>query len=386
MEVRVVPFKHYQDYAKNADSGHLNDGEIDAALAKQDAKWDRFIENDSFNGTFLQSRNFLNYHKKDKFQDCSLFVYKGTSDILAVIPAAEINEAAADGRMIRIFSSHPGSTFGGIIFNRQFYNLKHVIAAFESLENYWRENGFGRVILKQPSQVFSTLNNDLLEYFFFQRHYRHCSEVSFVIPLADYNADITSNFTGSRRRDYNYSAKNGFEFRRLFGDREVKEFHNLLSENLAKFGAKPVHTYEELLELKNSRLKDTVEFYGTYRGSKMMAGSMVFLFSLGGRRRHEPERTVFHTQYLAADQEHLALFPNNFNDTALIRTAKERGFDYFSFGISTEEHGAVLNERLAEFKEGFGTTCCNNKIWYKAIENISSGKAGGGVYVWGGGG
>lgn len=37
-------------------------------------KWDYFVMNDSVNGTFLQTRRFLNYHPLDRFEDCSLLV------------------------------------------------------------------------------------------------------------------------------------------------------------------------------------------------------------------------------------------------------------------------------------------------------------------------
>ena len=89
----------------------------------------------------------------------------------------------------------------------------------------------------------------------------------------------------------------------------------------------------------------------------MIAGSMVFLFG----------SQVFHTQYLAADQSCLKLYPMNFLDANLIRTARERGFSYFSFGTSTEEHGTVLNKKLAEFKEGFGTQYGMNRTFVKEL-------------------
>ena len=57
----------------------------------------------------------------------------------------------------------------------------------------------------------------------------------------------------------------------------------------------------------------------------------------------------------------------NFLDANLIRTARERGFSYFSFGTSTEEHGTVLNKKLAEFKEGFGTQYGMNRTFVKEL-------------------
>ena len=37
-------------------------------------KWDEFVQYQSCNGTFLQTRNFLNYHG-NKFKDTSFAIY-----------------------------------------------------------------------------------------------------------------------------------------------------------------------------------------------------------------------------------------------------------------------------------------------------------------------
>ena len=34
-----------------------------------EAEWDRFVMHESGNGTFLQTRNFLNYHPAGRFTD-----------------------------------------------------------------------------------------------------------------------------------------------------------------------------------------------------------------------------------------------------------------------------------------------------------------------------
>lgn len=119
----------------------------------------------------------------------------------------------------------------------------------------------------------------------------------------------------------------------------------------------PVHTLGELLEFKHDRLNECVDFYGVYFGDKLVAGSMIFCFG----------QKVFHTQYLAMDAEYSNIYPMNFWDYHLIRTAKEEGFEKFSFGISTEDHGKVLNTTLAQFKEGFGCEYCVNKTYIKEL-------------------
>ena len=317
-----------------------------------ESKWDTFIEKESLNGTFLQSRKFLNYHPKERFKDHSLIVLKGTNTIVALIPACEIDD---EGN--KTLYSHMGSTFGGIIVNRNSYNVKHIETIISALEEYCIQNSFNEMILKNSSAIFSKDRMDLIDYFLFKNNYKYYDELSFYVDCKKLPDDIISAFSSGRRRDYKYSLKNGFEFKKLEKDSEIEEFYNLLLGNLKKFNKKPVHSLDEILEFKNSRLKNIVEFYGVYQQNKMLSGSMVFKF----------EKEVFHTQYLASDQNNLKLFPMEFLNTNLIRIAKEQGYEYFSFGISTEDHGKVLNEGLAIFKEGFGSSYSVNRTYCKKL-------------------
>lgn len=314
-------------------------------------KWDDFVINHSVNGTFLQTKQFLDYHG-DRFKDASLVIYKGNDTVVAVIPACDICDNG-----VRVFNAHAGSTFGGIVMSDKFYDIEHADAVMTVLEEYLVKKGYGQIRIKLTSDIFAKQNGNLLYYFLFQRGYIAYDEISCYIDFDNYNEDIIFNFTAGRRRDYRYSLKNELSFKKLETDIEIENFYNILCDNLKKFGAAPVHSLDEILEFKNERLTDIVEFYGVYKDDRMIAGSMVFLFG----------NKVFHTQYLAADQSCLKMFPMNFLDVNLITVAKERGFRYFSFGTSTEEHGKVLNKKLAEFKAGFGTEFGINKTYVKKI-------------------
>lgn len=314
-------------------------------------KWDDFVMKQSMNGTFLQTRQFLDYHK-DRFQDTSLILYKGNDTMVAVVPACTIEDEAR-----KIFSAHQGSTFGGIVIGKNFNNIEHVDAIMTTLEDYLKSQQYDEIWIKCTSEIFAKGNVNLLYYYMFQRGYSSWDEISCYIDFEHYEEDIITNFTAGRRRDYKYSLKQNLEFRQLETREEVTVFYSILCQNLEKFDAKPVHSLEELLEFKEERLKEIVDFYGVFHEDKMIAGSMVFKFF----------DKVFHTQYLAADSGYLKMFPMNFLDTKLIQTAKEKGFQFFSFGTSTEEHGKVLNKHLAQFKEGFGTEYGINKTFVKVI-------------------
>ena len=85
-------------------------------------QWDKFITEKSINGTFLQSRRFFNYHPAGRFKDVSLVVYNEKNNIAALIPACELEQ---DGK--KVFFSHKGTTFGGIIIDKKHHNAKHVV-------------------------------------------------------------------------------------------------------------------------------------------------------------------------------------------------------------------------------------------------------------------
>ena len=315
-------------------------------------RWDRFVLQESINGTFLQSRNFLNYHRKGKFADHSLIFTKGTN-IVAVIPAHIVEQ---DGRKCLV--SHQGSTFGGIVLGEQFKKLANVEAVFEAFHQYVFDNKIDSVQLKMTGDIYTKDVTDILEYYFFMNGYETSCEVGYYIDFDQYNNEIISNFTASRRRHYNNSLQYNLTFKQIFSDDEIELFYDVLSDNQKKFNKTPVHSIDELLDLKNNRLKDIVQFFGVYSESELIAGSMVFCF----------DKNVFHTQYLACRQDQTDTHANEFLYKHLIDEAKKSGFAKLSFGTSTLEGGKVLNKSLAQFKEGFGTTAYVNRTYRKNFD------------------
>ena len=150
--------------------------------------------------------------------------------------------------------------------------------------------------------------------------------------------------------------QNNFEFHRLKSDSEISDFYNVLCNNLERHSTKPVHTLNELLDFKNDRLKDIVDFYGVYYNKKLIAGTMLFKF-----------KDVLHTQYLAQNQneEYSKLYAMDFLFVNTMQLALNLNFSKLSFGISTEDSGKILNKGLALFKEGFGSKYSVNKSYFK---------------------
>lgn len=315
-------------------------------------KWDEFVMGESVNGTFLQTRNFLNYHGNNKFQDASLLLMNG-SNIIGVIPAHSKDD---DGVMS--FCSHGGSTFGGIILSGSSYNVSYIEALMPELEEYLKTKGYKSALLKMTSDLFSKKSMGLLDYSLFRFGFDQYDELSFYIDCNSIEDGDLSFMSSSRRRDYRYSLKNDFRIERIEQDRDIKVFYEILRENLNKFNTTPVHTESELIDFKNNRLNDIVRFYGVFEGEQMVAGSMLFDF----------DSKVLHTQYLACLPEYNKKFAMNFMDYNLIMIAKIENFKFFSFGTSTGNHGKDLNVGLALYKEGFGCEYSVNRTYYKSYE------------------
>uniref|UniRef100_UPI00258526E4 GNAT family N-acetyltransferase n=1 Tax=Ruminococcus sp. TaxID=41978 RepID=UPI00258526E4 len=168
---------------------------------------------------------------------------------------------------------------------------------------------------------------------------------------------LTSYWSAGKRRDYNTSLKQGLSFRELVKAEEVNMFLEILKQRLLTHDAKPVHTAEEIILLKEKHIPGLIRLYGVYLDDIMIAGTMLFSFN----------NEVLHTQYLAHDTRYSSLYPMNYLIYQVMKLAKDEGYRALSFGISTEAHGMVLNTGLASFKEGFGARYCNNRTYCKTL-------------------
>lgn len=312
--------------------------------------WDKFILEKSMNGTFLQTRKFINYHPQDRFSDASVMVFKG-NDLVAVILGCIVNE---DGK--KVYFSHKGTTFGGLIVSKQVYSVSAINEIIDLCEAYIKSLGVEKIFFKQTASIFYKENADLVDYFLYQKGYKEFSELNFFMNLDKYKEDVVSQFTSSKRRDYRYSLKNNFEFRELEKD-EIGKFHEILTMNHDRLNLPTIHTIEDLLDLKYNRFPDKIDFYGVFLEGEMIAGSMIFKFGNG----------VYHTQYLCSNDAYLKLFPMDYLIGNLIIKAVSEQMRVFTFGICTEDRGRYINLGLSRFKEGFGAEYCINKSFEKVI-------------------
>lgn len=300
--------------------------------------WDDFVLNQSINGNFLQTRRFLSYHGTQKFEDSSLLLQDSKQHIVAVIPAA---------RKDRVFISHPGSTYGGIVICKKSAKSRVLQAIIESLNSYSYGEGLREIDLRfQPDFMWKEDHSALIEYLLKLDGFSEKIELTTYVDLANYKDDILANFTQGKRTNVNNCIKAGLEIKQISSMKEIEQFYCLLEANLEKFKAKPVHTPEELNLLNNNLVKDESVMLGCFMGDKMVAGGWLFLFS---------NQCTLHTQYLCADATYSSLSPMTYMYYYALRYAKEKGYRYVSWGISTEEQGKTLNWGLTNSKESFGS-------------------------------
>lgn len=316
-------------------------------------RWDKFIFTDSINGTFLQSRRFLDYHPIGRFTDASLVILDKGGNFVAVIPAIERKEGDK-----KIFFSHGGSTFGGIVVGKRFYVAHKLIEIVELLEEELKKE-YDEVVLKITPSIFAKEPSDLMEYVLYYKDYERIEELNAYIDFADYGEDIVYEFAQGKRTNVNNCIKAGVVLKKLNSNQEIEEFYNILCETLEKYDRKPVHSIEELLELKNERLQEETAFYGAYLNDKMVAGSMMFYFN---------DAKIAHTQYLCALHEYDTLSPMTYMYYAMIKESRDLGYKKVSFGISSEHDGKELNFGLTKSKEAFGGKHSVNRIYKKKLK------------------
>ena len=305
-------------------------------------EWDKFVLTCSVNGNFLQSRRFLSYHPEGRFSDSSLLYYDDKGNLRGVIPGAV---RSVDGH--REFVSHPGSTYGGIVLDAKTCSAKRLQKLIDELVFFLRQNGFDAADLRFPPDfMWSRQEASLVEYLLRLNGFSERVELTTYIDFSNYKEPVVSNFSQGKRTNVNNCKKRGLRLEILSTKEDVRALHGLLTANLKKHDAEPVHTVDEMWDLYASRLAGRTEMLGVFDGSRLVAAGWLFLF--------ENMKTA-HTQYLCADEEYSTLSPMTYLYYSSIEYCKSKGYRYLSWGISTEESGSVLNWGLTESKEHFGS-------------------------------
>ena len=287
---------------------------------EKQAEWDAFIAQ-SKNGTFLMFRGYMDYHS-DRFTDCSLMFYlKGK--LYAVLPA-NIRE--------NTLFSHQGLTYGGLVMDEK-CTAANVLQLFEEMNVWLKGVGVQKVVYKPVPHIYSSMPAEEDLYALFR-----CG-ASIVARGVSTTIDLPAHrkWRQNRRTALNKSVEDGITVR--VSD-DLESFWNILDANLMQtHGLHPVHTLDEMRRLKAAFPDNIVLWVAKDAKGDIVAGILMYL---------TPH--VIHSQYISATPEGKT---SGAIDAIMYEILKSDSL-YFDFGISTEQGGHYLNEKLIFQKEGFG--------------------------------
>lgn len=328
-------------------------------VSKYDQKdqelWDNFVQN-SINGTIFHEQRFISYHG-NKFEDCSLLIHNN-SELIAVFPAAIINK---NGKTI--LKSHPGTSYGGLVFNATI-QLKIVFDIINEIEIFAKNNEFDAIEFRHSPNIFRKTPLDQLDFALTSKAYNKIDEeLSTCYELSRYKdleiSDAIKLFKNSgrskARKNINKAFRDGLTFREL-DKSEYGLFHNILINNLKKHNAKPVHSLKDINTLKEL-YPERVRIFGVFKDSELAAAYLIFNVNSIGN----------HIFYGSIDYNYQVYRPTSFGLFMLIKTFADEGDKFLNMGISTEDGGKVINWDLFAFKESFNGTGILRYYWQKYL-------------------
>ena len=309
-----------------------------------DKRLDHFVECESVNGTFLQTRRFLNYHPTGRFTDAS-FALEKSGTIVAYFPGVAKEQT---------FVSHAGTTFGGPIIAKSFYSGSRLLEILKEADQYLASR-FKNIRFKITPAIFAEESPDLLEYMLEHMGYTRHTELSSYCTLHS-GVDPLENCDKECRRIFKKSEIEAIRFGNLEKAEDFETFYHFLEISKSKHNVHPVHTLQELYDLKDNRIPDHIRFRGIWDGNTLVAAMMLFLF--------EGTKTI-HGQYIAPNPDYEKFQPTTALYVRVMREAAQEGYKQISWGISTEDGGNYLNESLLRFKESLGAKACVNVRYEK---------------------
>ena len=284
--------------------------------------WNEFVKN-SKQGTFLLNRDYMDYHS-DRFIDYSLMFYNEKDNLIALLPA-NIKDS--------VLYSHQGLSYGGLIYGKEAKTID-ILNCFKSLKDYAPQLNIKQLIYKRIPSVYYSYPADEDLYALFR------NDAKLIRRDIGYVIDIQNQLKWNelRKRCLKKAIKENLIVKI---SQDYRVYHDLLSHILnISHDTKPVHSAEEM-ELLSLRFSDNIKLICCYRNNQIVSGVLLFI-----------EKNIIHTQYIATSNEGKDFGAFEVVVNFLLNEFGDK--KYLSFGISTENNGAHLNEGLAQQKESFG--------------------------------
>ncbi len=293
--------------------------------------WDAFVSTSPM-GTWMQTQRFLSYHG-DRFQDRSLILLNTKKQWEAILPAA------VDPKEPKRVVSHPGLSYGGLIHQGELRGEK-MLAAFQEIISYYQAAGYQSLRYKATPAFYHQhpSQDDLYALFRLNAHRYRCD----ITSLIDLNHRPKPCY--SLKRALQQAEKNQIGVSETENPADIEALWLILADNLQrKHGAHPVHSLQEILQLK-SLFPNAIRFIVGRKETDIVAGFVLFVMPM-----------TTHMQYSAASEVGYDTYALNPIAEYAIALANTLGSRYFDFGISTESDGQILNQGLYRFKGKFGS-------------------------------
>ncbi len=309
--------------------------------------WDTFVD-ESSNGTLFQKQSFLEYHVDRQFKNHSLLFYKNNK-LLAVLPAALIknnNEI--------IYSSHPGSSFGGFVINKN-TSFKYINEIIRSLDLYLLKLKVSSAVLILSPEKYWLKGDESLRYLLQWNNYK--TKENYISHYVSFNSSISINSLIKKRkkRYINSLIKENNSTIKESGN--FNQFYNLLINSKEKHKTTPTHSLGELQKLKKIFPNEIRLFMSRYN-QQVSGGTLLFCI-------HPRVCLVFYnvikdkfkTTQLASLQLYSAML-----------FAQKNNYQILDFGVSHKPE--TLNPlspkfSLINFKEQFGARGCLRVVYKK---------------------
>ena len=294
--------------------------------------WERFVLK-SNNGTLFHKQQFLDYHPLRRFKNHHL-IFSIQGKVTALFPAVIKNDNGKN-----ILSSHPGASFGGIVFPIN-TGISEIHTTVGALCDYGRKKGFQRIELTLPPIIYLHQPNQYLDFCLFRHGFQYRKrEISSIITL-NYTPDkILSTFKAETRTAVRKALKSDVVVK---VSQDFETFYHILETNLKlRHDVTPTHTLHELQRVKRLLTSD-VKLFAAFLKNKMIAGMTVFICN-------SRALLSFYISHLEAYQTYR---PVNLLMFEVIKWALDRDYHYLDLGIFTVN--MEPNWGLGRFKENFG--------------------------------
>ncbi|WP_348813633.1 FemAB family protein [Flavobacterium maritimum] len=297
--------------------------------------WNAFI-GQAKNATFLFHRDFIEYHK-DRFEDYSLMIFDDQK-LMAVLPANRVGD---------IVYSHQGLTYGGLIYNEK-VGGETVEFIFDSVLNFLKEESIEELIFKLVPSAYQYRASEELEYFLFQK------KATLFKRSMNLTIDYSKPLLISKSKLKHFKRISELDIS-IEESEDCTSFWNqiLIPKLKEKYNSSPVHSLEEINQLKLHFPKNIKQFNAYFKG-EIVAGITLFF-----------SQQVVKSQYGANSLKGQSVRALDYLFIHLIQKYST-DFSFFDMGIVDNE--SSYNKGLLKQKEELGCSIYAQDVYKITIQ------------------